>query len=100
MDLTKYTIRPEDRVAMNINQFYYNDSDYIEIGVPKGNRPVSVFISGGVDSALVTYMVVKTIQDFNLDVEVYPITSEFMARPFNINRSWEVLKKNRKYNWI
>ena len=38
-------------------------------------------------------MVVKTIQDFNLTREIYPITGEIMARPYNINRSWVVLRK-------
>lgn len=91
--MNNITILPEDREKRHIKQFYYSDVDYIEIGIPKSEKPVSVFISGGVDSALVTYMVVKTIQEFNLSTEVYPITTEFMARPFNINRSWGVLRK-------
>ena len=91
-DKEKITILPQDRENQHIKKFYYNDTEYIEIGIPKGLNPVSVFISGGADSALVTYMVVKTIQELNLGLEVYPITTEFMSRPFNINRSWAVLR--------
>ena len=95
-DKEKITILPQDRENQHIKKFYYNDTEYIEIGIPKGSNPVSVFISGGVDSALVTYMVVKTIQELNLGLEVYPITTEFMSRPFNINRSWAVLRMIEK----
>lgn len=91
-DKEKITILPVDRENQHIKKFYYNDNGYVEIGIPKGSNPVSVFISGGVDSALVTYMVVKTIQELNLGIEIYPITTEFMKRPYNINRSWTVLR--------
>lgn len=64
----------------------------IRIGVPRDGSPISVFISGGVDSAIMTYMVVLSVQKFGYGNKIYPITSEFLQRPFNIKHAYEVLR--------
>lgn len=78
---------------LKIVNYFYTDKDKIEIGIPLENKPVAVFISGGPDSALTTYLVVKTIKDLGFNNPVYPITTEFMARPYNIRHAWNVLQK-------
>lgn len=78
---------------LSIVNYFYTDVDKVEIGIPLGNKPVAVFISGGPDSAITTYLVVKTIKDLGFSNPVYPITTEFMARPYNIRHAWNVLNK-------
>lgn len=78
---------------LKIVDYFYTEEDKIEIGIPLENKPVAVFISGGPDSAITTYLVVKTIKDLGFNNPVYPITTEFMARPYNIKHAWNVLHK-------
>lgn len=78
---------------MSIVEYFYTDKDKIEIGIPLHNKAISVFLSGGPDSAITTYMVIKSIKDLGFNNPVYPITSEFMARPYNIKYAWNVLRK-------
>lgn len=87
------TIHPVIREHCNIENYYYSDSDYVEFGIPKNGQSIGMFISGGVDSALTCYLIVKAIQKFGTNNKIYPITTEFMARPFNIKHSWQVLRE-------
>jgi len=78
---------------IEIVNYFYTEQDKVEIGIEKTGKPVSVFISGGPDSAMTTYMVVKTIKELGTNNPVFPITAEFLARPYNIKYSWSVLRK-------
>ena len=87
------TVNDSQRYNAYIEKYYYNDTNFIEIAIPTNGRPVGMFISGGVDSALVCYLLAKTVKKYNTGTKIYPITTEFMARPFNIRHSWSVLRK-------
>ncbi len=53
-----------------------NSQQDIIINFPKYIKKIGVKISGGVDSALILYIVCKYIQDENHDVSIVPITIE------------------------
>lgn len=57
------------------------------------NENIGCMISGGADSAILTYVLAQTIREENLGSKIYPITAELLKRPFNIRYSHEVLKK-------
>lgn len=78
---------------LEIVKYYYTEQDKVEIGIEKTGKPVSVFISGGPDSAMTTYLVVKTIKELGTNNPVFPITTEFLARPYNIKHAWGNLRK-------
>lgn len=78
---------------VEIKQYFYTDLDKIDIAVPRSGAPMGMFLSGGPDSALTTYLLAKTIKEFGFNNPVYPITTEFLARPYNIKYAWGVLRK-------
>ena len=86
------TIHDTLRGRCNVAQYYYSDTDFVEVGIPIDGQSIGMFISGGVDSALTCFLIVKAIQKFGTKNKIYPITTEFMARPFNIKHSWQVLR--------
>ena len=58
----------------------------------KGCKRIGVKISGGADSAILTYLICKTIVEKNLDVEyIQPITTNNGTKPFNFYYSNQVL---------
>ena len=72
------------------------DDNFIEIAVPKHKRDIGVMVSGGADSALVAYLFAKTVKKYNTGTKIYPITTEFMARPCNIRGAYNVLRTIEK----
>jgi len=83
---------------VEIKKYHYTDLDKIEIAVPRNGAPLGMFLSGGPDSALTTYLLAKTIQEFGFKNPIYPITTEFLARPYNIKYAWGVLRKIEELN--
>lgn len=75
-----------------IEKVYYNDTEYVEFDIPdEGN--VGCFMSGGADSSLMCYILADTIKKHNLKTEIYPITAEFLQRPYNLRCAYDVVKK-------
>lgn len=72
------------------------DDNFIEIAVPKDKRDIGVMVSGGVDSALVCYLLAYKVKKYNTGTKIYPITTEFMARPCNIRGAYNVLRTIEK----
>jgi hypothetical protein len=86
------TINSFQSSICDIDEHINTLGESVEIGIPRDGSAVSVFISGGVDSAIMTYLVVKSVQKFGYGNKIYPITSEFMQRPFNIKHAYDVLR--------
>ena len=76
-----------------VKQYYYTELDKIEIAIPKNGAAVGMFLSGGPDSALTAYLVAKTVKDLGFKNPIFPITTEFLARPYNIKYAWGALRK-------
>ncbi len=72
------------------------DDNFIEIAVPKQEIDIGTMVSGGVDSALVCYLLAYTVKKYNTGTKIYPITTEFMARPCNIRGAYNVLRTIEK----
>lgn len=79
--------------SVEVVKYYYSEIDNIEIAIPIDGSSIAVLISGGADSALTTYMLVKTVKDLGFGNKVYPITAEKLRKPFNIKHAWTVLNK-------
>lgn len=79
--------------AVDIKKYYYTDQDKVEFGIPKDGSPVAMFLSGGPDSALTAYMLAKSVKESGYHNPIHPITTEFLARPYNIKYAWGVLRK-------
>ena len=77
----------------HIDKIKVKTKHFIEIAVPKDTSNIGVMVSGGADSALVAYLFAKTVKKYNTGTKIYPITTEFMARPFNITKAYDVLRK-------
>lgn len=60
--------------------------------IPK-NANIGCMISGGADSAILAYILAKTIKDEGLGTKIYPVTAELLRRPFNIRFSGDVIEK-------
>ncbi len=73
-------------------KIYYTDTDFINFTMPEEGA-VGCFMSGGADSSLMCYLMAKVIKDNNLDTKVYPITAEFLHRPYNLKCAYEVVEK-------
>lgn len=88
------TAAPYASVAdVEIKQYFYTDIDKIEFAIPKDGAPLGMFLSGGPDSALTAYLLVKTVKEFGFGNPIFPITTEFLARPYNIKYAWGALRK-------
>lgn len=78
---------------VEIKKYFYTDQDKVEFGIPKNGSPIAMFLSGGPDSALTAYMLAKTVKELGYGNPIHPITTEFLARPYNIKYAWGVLQK-------
>lgn len=67
-------------------KFYNSDQQhYVEIIIQPNHENLAVMMSGGPDSALLTYLMIKTIQEEkHSNVRIFPVTAELLKRPFNI----------------
>ena len=73
---------------------YYNfeETEYIDLYIPlKG--PVGIMMSGGADSALCAYLLAKTIQDYNLNIKILPMSFKRVDKPWNLWTASNVIKK-------
>ena len=59
--------------------------------IPRSGN-VGCMVSGGADSAILLYVLAKTIVDEGLETQVYPVTAEMLKRPYNIRFSSEVIR--------
>ncbi len=66
--------------------FNLSDSRDFSINIPETGA-VGVFLSGGVDSSLLLYLISKTVKESKLDTRVHPITAERLGRPFNLRHA-------------
>ena len=53
---------------------------------------IAIKVSGGLDSAGVSYMIFKTIHEQNLDVEVVVVTTNYDTKPYQVEFSAKVIK--------
>lgn len=78
---------------MHEEKVFYLEGDFLTLRIPKSGK-VGVLMSGGADSSLLAYLLARTIKTNHLNVEVYPVTAELLARPYNLRHSTQVI------NWI
>ena len=74
-------------------KFYYTETDFIETVIEPEYKNIAVLMSGGIDSAILMYFLIKTIQEQQQDVKIYAITAESMRRPQGIRYSNKVMTK-------
>lgn len=53
---------------------------------------IAIKVSGGLDSAGVSYMIFKTIHEQNLDVEVVVVTTNYDSKPYQVEFATKVIK--------
>jgi hypothetical protein len=73
---------------------YYNfeETEYIDLYIPlKG--PIGIWLSGGVDSALCAYLLAKTIQDYNLNIKILPMSFKRDDKPWNLWTAANIIEK-------
>lgn len=73
---------------------YYdtNEVDYFDLYIPlKG--PVGIWMSGGADSSLLTFLLAKTIKDYNLNVKILPMSFKRDNKPWNLAVATNVVEK-------
>ena len=63
----------------------------IDIDIPEGIKNIGINVSGGADSALVTFLLCKLITDYNLDYKIIPMTGIELNRPFNADSAEEII---------
>jgi hypothetical protein len=76
---------------------YYNidETQYIDLYIPyKG--PLGVWMSGGSDSSILTFLLAKTIKDHNLDVKIMPMSFKRDNKPWNLWVSTNVVEQIEK----
>lgn len=54
---------------------------------------ILIQVSGGLDSAILTYLTAKTIKDYNLDVKIRPFSVEVPTKVKNLSSSRNVISK-------
>ena len=86
------TVTPFLQEKCHIDKIYIDDNDFIEIAVPNYKKDIGTMVSGGVDSALVAYLLAYTVKKYSTGTKIFPITTEFMARPCNIKGAYNVLR--------
>ena len=63
----------------------------------KGCKKIGMKLSGGADSAIVLYLLCKTIVEKNLDIEyIMPITTQNFEKPYNFEFSGKILEWMKK----
>jgi tRNA(Ile)-lysidine synthase TilS/MesJ len=64
---------------------FKNSQDIIEfndITIPTHTKKIGIKLSGGADSSMVCYMLVKYLKETRPDVTIYPITAVVLAKPY------------------
>ena len=72
---------------------FENSQDTWEIDLPKHVTQLGLKISGGADSAIVSYMIAKYVIEERPDITIYPITAVASTKPFQQIFSDKVLRK-------
>jgi hypothetical protein len=75
-----------------LEKVYYSDSEYVVFEIPDSGA-VGCFMSGGADSSLMCYLIAHTIVKHKLPTQVFPITAEFLQRPYNLRCASDVVNK-------
>jgi hypothetical protein len=73
---------------------YYNfeETEYIDLYIPlKG--PIGIWMSGGADSSLCAYLLAKTIQDYNLNIKILPMSFKRDDKPWNLWTAANIIEK-------
>lgn len=73
-------------------KIYYSDTEFVTFNIPDDGA-IGSFMSGGADSSLMCFLLAKIIKDNKLDTKIYPITAEFLHRPYNLRCAYDVVKK-------
>ncbi len=85
-----------------VERIHYKEGEFINLELPNHGN-IGVLVSGGADSALLTYLLAYYIKKNQLPVQIFPITAELLSRPYNLRYSQRVLEKisellNFKFN--
>ncbi len=75
-----------------IEKIYYGENEHVTFDIPESGA-VGAFMSGGADSSLMCYLMAKIITDNKLNTKIVPVTTEFLARPYNYRCAFNVLQK-------
>lgn len=73
-----------------IEKIYYDENNYITLDVPDEGA-IGCYMSGGADSSLLCYLLAATIRKNNLETKFYPITAEYLKRPYGLKYSTGVV---------
>lgn len=75
-----------------LERVYYSEVDYVTFDIPDTGA-IGCFMSGGADSSLMCYLLAHLIVKNNLPTQVFPITTEFLQRPYNLRCASDVVHK-------
>jgi hypothetical protein len=56
-------------------------------------KAIAIQVSGGLDSTILLYLTVKTIQKYNLDIKIFPVSLEIYNKAKNLGSSRAVIAK-------
>jgi len=74
-----------------IERIYYNTTDFISLELPEDGS-IGISMSGGADSSLLAYLLVRSIQKNNLPLKIFPVTAELLRRPYNLKHASNVVR--------
>lgn len=81
------------KLIKNDPMVFENSQDLITFHLPMKYRKVGVKISGGADSALVTYMLAKYVSENRPDIEIIPISLNAKGKHYQQQFASKVLNK-------
>ena len=75
-------------------RYFYSDdeSKWVDLNIPT-RGPIGVWMSGGVDSTLLTFLLAKTIKDYDLNIKILPISFKRDLKPWNLSVSTNLVDK-------
>lgn len=72
---------------------FKNSQDSWEINLSKDVTDIGIKISGGADSAIVTYMLAKYVTEERPDITIHPVTGIADIKPYQLIFADQVLRK-------
>jgi len=72
-------------------KIYYSDTGFVTLEIPRKGT-IGCFLSGGIDSALLCYLVAKAICVHGLKTRIFPITTENLLKPYNLKHASNILR--------
>ena len=72
---------------------FKNSQDSWEINLSKDVTDIGIKISGGADSAIVTYMLAKYVTEERPDITIHPVTGISDIKPYQLIFADQVLRK-------